>query len=101
MSRIAKAVTALLLSLVGALSTWAVAYFPDNADVQRNAALALVLVTALGTAYGTYLVPNRAPKGEPPDPTQSEQGPYDASADRGSVRRVEPVNPPRTPPDTL
>lgn len=50
MQRYAKAVVA----LVGAVTTWAATYFPDNDDVQTWLGLAAALVTVLLT----YPVPN-------------------------------------------
>lgn len=66
MSRYAK----FLIAIVGVLVTWATGEWPDDEQVRRYGSL----LTALTTAVGVYLVPNRPPAGEPSDPEISEQG---------------------------
>lgn len=67
MTRYAKALTA----LVGAVSTWAATYYPDDPDVQKWLGLAIAVVTI----FSVYVVPNDAPAGQPADPNISERGP--------------------------
>lgn len=64
-SRYLKAVVA----IVGAVATWATAYFPGDAEVAKWVGLALALVTAISV----YAVPNTPPAGESADPNMSEQ----------------------------
>ena len=69
MTRYSKALTA----IVGAVSTWAATYYPDDPDVQKWLGLALALVTVLGV----FSVPNTPPAGQPADPNISERGAAD------------------------
>lgn len=71
MTRYAKAITA----IVGAVSTWAATYYPDDLDVQKW----LGLATALATVIGVFAIPNSPPPGEPADPNISERGASDVA----------------------
>ena len=70
MSRYAK----FIVAIVGAVSTWATTYYPNDPDIAKWVGLAL----AVATCVSVYAVPNQPPAGQPHDPDMSEQGHTDA-----------------------
>lgn len=54
-----KAQVATLVSTIGAVLTFIVAYFPDNPDLQLWGGLAIGILTIVATAYGVFKTPNK------------------------------------------
>lgn len=68
-----------IVSLVGAVATWAMTYFPDDGDIQKIGGFVLAMLTV----FSVYQIPNDTPLDSLPDPNQSERGHY--SLDSGAV----------------
>jgi hypothetical protein len=54
-----KAQVAALVTTIGAMLTFVVAYFPENDDIQVWGGLAVGLLTIVANAWSVYSTPNK------------------------------------------